>query len=355
MRSKQFSGGPDSSKIRGRREYEVPNQTNWDRIIYLTILGLILLFAGYKAAEYYLFLYGQGQVITSNFKVRAPNDIELVSLEVSEGDSVSQNNELFRYQLSDWQQSVDSLRQLKAKKEELEESLSQVKDKLTIKRRELEELQQQINYLKQRKQEIRKEIRLNLETRSALSEVERDLVDLRSKINITQTEREVLKQRRFKLQKQLESVGKASGSPISSGIGSSFPYRSPVSGMVTRVFKESSELAIKSERILTIRLDTTKVYIRAIFNQKAAQYFMKGDVLNVEFDNGYGSFGIVREIYAVESDFFTGSVDSDDKAEPSKRVVIELRPYDEDARKQWRRFSDIGVTISAFIFQSWFR
>ena len=74
-------------------------QRNWDRILYLCLLGLFLLFLAYYFLFKFAYINAYGHVIIESTKIRLTDDARIINFKVHEGDSIQVNDTLFSYAL----------------------------------------------------------------------------------------------------------------------------------------------------------------------------------------------------------------------------------------------------------------
>src|ERR1700741_3676965 len=74
-------------------------QRNWDRIIYLCLLGLFLIFLLYYVFAKYVYVHAFGHVIIESTHVRLTDDARIIEFYVAEGDSIQKGDTLFSYAL----------------------------------------------------------------------------------------------------------------------------------------------------------------------------------------------------------------------------------------------------------------
>src|SRR5687768_17400522 len=78
-------------------ELKGKKRMNWDRIIYMSILVLILFFLGKHLYNRFLYITATGHILFENRNVRNVNDCQLIKIYVAEGDSIKAGDTLFSY------------------------------------------------------------------------------------------------------------------------------------------------------------------------------------------------------------------------------------------------------------------
>ncbi|MDZ7808630.1 MAG: hypothetical protein U5K71_16200 [Gracilimonas sp.] len=348
MQSGQFNS--NKSTIRGTREKETTQKTNWDRVIYITLISVALIFISYYLINRNFFVVGDGRVITNELQVVSPSDIRFQEFYVEPGDTVQKSDTLFRFTFIEWQQSMDSLETLKKRLNDASNELEDVQSELRIKNIEAERALQQLEYYDRRLSQIKREVRLGVSTVSEMKSVEDKIMNERGDLSLINEQIDLLENRRNRLQTMISNPYGNDGSGIPLDAASmQHIYTAPVPGIVTMVYKSPSEIGLKSERVLSILSEQSQLRIKAIFQQNSGKYLSIGDEMNVTFDNGDKSKGLITDIYAAEAliDRPTGS---QSELEFSVQIVAELKPEDPLELDRWKSYNKMGVTVKKVIF-----
>ena len=88
------------SVIRGleiQQEARAHRPRNWDRIIYFSILGILLFFLARYLVNTYLYIEADGQVLFDSVDIRNTDDCRVVEFFKIEGDSVEIGDSLFSF------------------------------------------------------------------------------------------------------------------------------------------------------------------------------------------------------------------------------------------------------------------
>lgn len=346
MQSGQFNS--NKSTIRGTREKETTQKTNWDRVIYLTLLSVALIFISYYLINRNFFVVGDGRVVTNELQVVSPSDIRFQEFYVEPGDTVEKSDTLFRFTFIEWQQSMDSVETLKKKMNDASNELDEVQSELRLKNIEADRALQQIEYYEGRLSQIKREVRLGISTVSEMKSIEDQIMKERGSLSLINEQVELLENRRSKLQLLLADPYGRDGSNLEP-TNMQHIYKAPVPGIITTLYKSESEIGLKSERVLAILSEQSQLRIKAIFQQSNGKYLSIGDEMSVTFDNGDKSKGVVTDIYAAEAliDRPTGS---QSELEFSVQIVAELKPEDPLDLDRWKSYNKMGVTVKKTIF-----
>jgi len=351
MKSKDFYSGSDQSQIRFRREKPQPkNKFNWGRYLYITLLILLIAAGGYYLFSQLLFIQGEGRVVAGETIVRAPSDINIFKMAVSEEDQVRKGDTLFSYRLADWKSRIDSLRRLSENRAEINDDLASTEENIRLKQQELRGIGKKLDFLSNQKKQIEKGIKLDVTDLSQLQRVELSIVNLEADKALIRQELNNLYTRRQRLSNTLSPIQRIENSETTYFSHNNQVYLSPVKGKVDQIFKQASEIAFRSENIvsiLTSDLQNRKIVVRALFNQEHVKQLQPGDFMNVEFANGISSEGIIIDRYTMRSDFAPSNVRQDILLD--NFIIVEMEPRYPKDRKLWEENRHINVTVSKFV------
>lgn len=343
MRSQGFKQG--NAQIRGMREKETKKKINWDRIIYLAIVNLVLGALAFAFLRNYLFVSGEGQVIADRFFVRFPSDVRIQEMKTQKGDSVVQYQELFVYTPSFQTKSPVELETIRS---EFQDRIFENELKIDEKLSQLKAVKMQLKHFRERISLIEQEIKLNLSTPRLLYENEDRLIGFKAdSINVL-AEIVLLRNRN----KYLESLSNDDGLILdirdAELRGQVLTYQSPVSGVVEQIYKGNSELAVRTESIVSIRRNTKDILVRALFSRDDLDYVYSGKVVTLRFDNGDLSKGIITNVYSSEYEQI-GTVNRAGVL-VSDQIVVEIRPIEAQELALWEANSNISLKVETSIF-----
>lgn len=130
--------------------------------------------------------------------------------------------------------------------------------------------------------------------------------------------------------------------------GQVLTYQSPVSGVVEQIYKGNSELAVRTESIVSIRRNTKDILVRALFSRGDLDYVYSGKVVTLRFDNGDLSKGIITNVYSSEYEQI-GTVNRAGVL-VSDQIVVEIRPIEAQELALWEANSNISLKVETSIF-----
>jgi multidrug resistance efflux pump len=342
MKSEYFNKRSQTTQLRGHREKPKPKQINWDRIVYFILLVLALGFLFYYIFINSFYVSGEGLVVTETMKVRAPSDIEIREQLVSKDSYVEKGDPLFEYVFMNWTGTIEEIEDIQENITELQEDIEELQDDVTLKRQDIQEIEGRIAYLEQQRNEFLEKVRLNAATSYELDEVESSLFTARSNLRQAQSELNVLMNNLNRHIQRRESL-EAEVQEFRLRENGFHTYYSPVSGIVQNISIRDNQQAFRSDQILSIKPNNADVYIFSVFDREDAGYTQPGTTMNIEFDNGLESVGIVRNSYDARENLIdhfeqTGSL-------TTEYLVVELVPADSATRSQWLQLDRTGLSV----------
>ncbi|MGK7370492.1 MAG: HlyD family secretion protein [Candidatus Halalkalibacterium sp. M3_1C_030] len=344
MRSEQFKNRP--SQIRGTKEKTTPKNRSWDRAIYMVILGILIIVVLYYLLSAYFFVSGEGRIIGTHLQVRFPSDVKITEIFVDKGDKVTTEDSLFSYAKVEKSLSLSELQQ---KREKLREDIFELRSDIDLMATERAELRDKISFYRDQKDLIEKEVKLDIEPVSKLHSVNSKLVDLNSELNILQKELSLMNIKVNRMQQNREGIARAAVSEemlFAEYPGGEQVYNSPIDGQISNLNKQETEFALRSEPVLSIKIQKPRVRIKALFNEQSVKHLAIGDRVKVTFDDGQTSTGKIVDLEAVNQE----AINRSNVTELSDQYYVEIMPVDEEARKLWESLSHLGVTVTKSIY-----
>ena len=346
---------------------------NWDRILYLCLLGLFVIFLVYYVLAKFIYIHAFGHVIIESTHVRLTDDARIMELYVNEGDSIAQNDTLFSYAL-DRDDDINGklsggVNMGSFSSSSLDDwwvkELFALKKKIVLNNIDISENTNLINSYKLEIKRITNEIILDVLPKNRLDVVQNDILKL-SVVNqklikennmlygLIKTLGPTTNKAKYKATNlRIGSNGNASNNDMmklafSEELLSEPKYfKSPISGIATRIFIHNYETALKTEEIISIH-QAHPAYIKAYFNQEDLRYFKVGDEFNIEFPDGTNCKGYLRRFYIAT---YTLPEEFQKKYEPTTRSIAgDIYPIDTLDFAKWKVFYKMSVNISKFKF-----
>ncbi|MBP8034279.1 MAG: hypothetical protein KAZ71_06750 [Bacteroidia bacterium] len=359
--------------VNEQQKVKKTKQRNWDRILYVGLLGLFVLFMGYYFFSKYVYVHAYGHVIIENTHIRLTDDARIIEFYVHEGDSLQKNDTLFSYALdrdedingqSSQALSIGSITGA-SKDDWWVKELFALKKKITLNNIDVSENGSLIANYKSEIKRLSNEVILDVLPKSRLEFVQNEIFRLN-------TENQKLQRENNELYGLIKTLGPttnknkysasnirlktASGSQLSDLSKLSFSeellsepkyFKSPISGVSTRIFIHDYETVLKSEEIMSIH-QAHPAFIKAYFDQEDLRYFNVGDVFNIDFPDGTSSKGILKRFYIAT---YTLPEEFQKKYEPTTRsIAADIYPLDSTEIVKWRAFYKMSVDISKLKF-----
>lgn len=373
---KSISFQRNKSLIRVVNEKQGKQKNNWDRIIYLILLSLFALLLIYYVVVKLLFIHANGHVIIESTRVRLTDDARIIDFYVSEGDSVRLNDTLFSYALDlDQDQASrstfnsDIISEAQGETRDLwhlKESYN-LKKSIELNYTKIKENKELINSYNDEIRRLTNEVILDVLPKTRLDVVQNEIIKLKNEnkqlLDENNTYAKLMnsitplpanssrKSKRRSRRKGGNNIEQAKTIPINKLfftdelLSHEKFFRSPMSGIVTRIYIKPSETALKTEEILNIHRGFP-AFIKAFFEQKDLRYFSIGDKFTLEFPDGSKSIGVLKRFYIAT---YQMPDEFQAKYEPTTRTIAgDIYPEKESDREKWLIFNKMSVEISKY-------
>lgn len=357
MKSTDFKSGHSNIKVLND---VIPQKKkiNWDRTIYLVILGLLSAYILFLILKSILFVQGEGQVLFKKLDIQYPDDIQISEILVSEGDTVNIGDTLFSYKLNHVQHNTNISRSTEAvtvvNKTDLswlEKEIAQTKRNTSIGNLVIQSKMKILRKVLKDIERTKEAILLDIYTIDKLDNLTNRQVQLESEIEAERGEirllQSYLKELELKLNEHVPLViSKEVSNPAYVTDLPSFiseqKYISPVKGTITKINKENFEVAMKSEIIMSIH-KPANLFIKVFYDQKSLKHVNAGDKVLVVFPDGTLSEGILERFY-----FATYQLPEElqKKYEPITRsIAADIYPVNNTELEKWKTFYKLNVQI----------
>jgi hypothetical protein len=349
---------------------------NWDRLVYIFILVLILFFAIRYAFNKLFYIEAFGEVMLENVNIMNTDDCRVLKYYVKAGDKVKKGDTLFSYYDDpDFELggafrdavsggngnrvSVD-LNSQSQKPEWIEREIYNLNRTIKGNEIRLAENRKLLQLYKNRLQTTKNEVVLDLAPRGNFTEMEKRIEEMQYEADRLQNEIAMAKEflgrlyamiNDFNPDNQDLKINTVDQNPDVNGMGGGSDdeyvkyFRAPIEGTVTKINFEEYEVAVKSEVILTIH-KLENIYIQAYFDQEDVSDIKEGDEVFLEFPDGTSSEGIIKGYY-----FTTNRIPEEfqKKYEPTTRsLTVEIYPKDSTEMKKWKKYHKLHVTITKY-------
>lgn len=357
---KKFHFKTQESIIKGIEEKPVKKGFNWDRVIYLVTLLIIVVSFGSYFISQSIKVTAESEVIMDKFNVTFTNDVIVTEFYVEEGDSVRKGDSLFNYILS---REVDDDNMFMSNKNDrgysketenylVREKLQTERD-LKRSRMEIKSLNREVESLKKEIDKVEKKVFLDIEPPSAITSIkddirdtEQDIAQKKDEIDYQQEYLAITNKKLENLRSQIPQVNIGELQGILGGETNKpeeYTYISPKSGMISQVYARSDEVRYKSTLVLDI-IEYQGLHILSYFRQKDLKYIEAGDKVDVTFPDGTKSAGIIDKMYPKTATMPDRLYDSGSKVERRIRAVVV--PLNVEEASKWYGFYKINVIVS---------
>jgi hypothetical protein len=364
--------------FRVTNEKEIKKRRNWDRIMYLVLLFVFVIFILYYLLNKTLMVHAYGHVIIESTRIRLTDDARIGEIKVHEGDSVLVGDTLFTYSLDMDQDisgpgatgsnalTIGSISRTSNDYWWLKE-IYNIKKTIAINNTKINENNELIKSFEGETRRLTNEVILDVMPKQRLDYIQTEIMKLKAEIQKFTSENNEL----YGLMKTLKPFegpqGKAglNGIKLSSSTKNSLSnnyitsnllfsgellseihyFRAPMDGIVTRIYIHQTETALKSEDIMSLHKNRP-AFIKAYFEQEDLENFKVGDVFKVTFPDGSTSLGVLKRFYIAT---YVLPEEFQKKYEPTTRsVAADIYPLEDGELQKWKAFYKMGVDISKF-------
>jgi len=338
---------------------------NWDKIIYFAVLFIILFtFFRYFFVKA-VYVEAQGQVMFENLKIRLPEDVTLQEFLKYEGDTIKRGDTLFGYYYpasfgdggGGSAVAVTMNGGTKGSPDWIEREIYQLYKNIELNNLKYTENKQLLDWLATQIKQLEEQVILEISSKNKIESYKKD-------IETTEAENTRLMQQNGTYKRLINSLkertyertpatgtvkvnssGRGHNSKIVDASQTQFAnlYVSPIEGVITRIYKNNYEVALKSENIINVHRDTN-IHVKAFFDQTDLEYLKVGTELDIEFPDGSESIGVIKRFY-----FATYRVPEEfqKKYESTTRsIAADIVPLDSIQAELWHPFYKMEVKLS---------
>lgn len=373
MKSINFQRNKSLIRVVNEQKVKKKKQRNWDRILYIALLGFFVLFMFYYFFSKFVYVHAYGHVIIENTHIRLTDDARVIEFYVQEGDSIQKNDTLFSYALDrdddingrpSQSMNIGSFN-VAGKDDWWVKELFALKKKIVLNNIDVSENGNLITNYKTEIKRLSNEVILDVMPKSRLDFVQNEIFRLN-------TENQKLQKENNELNGLIKTLGpstnkntySASNVRLKNGASGGLSdlsklafsdellsepkyFKSPISGVSTRIFIHNYETALKSEEIMSIH-QAHPAFIKAYFEQEDLRYFNVGDEFDIRFPDGTTSRGVLKRFYIAT---YTLPEEFQKKYEPTTRsIAADIYPVDSLEITKWHAFYKMSVDISKLKF-----
>lgn len=335
---------------------------NWDKIVYYIVLGLISFFIFRYFISQVFYVHAEGQMMFNSVKIRVPDDITIHYFKVKEGDTVMYGDTLFAYTSARDEHNRNAFTfQVKDSDNNNTSSwqareVYQLKKNIRLNRLRIGENINLIAWYTSEVQKLENQVILEVSSKNKMESYQSQLEKLTIENKKYNSEIYVFRSMITELgghapvpEDELESV---KPTPYSGG-GAGYMsmkrlYISPMSGIVTRIYKRPNEVALKTEDIMNVHQQES-VFIKTFFQQEDLSSITEGDQVVLIFPNGVKSHGRIKRFYSAT---YRLPPEFQKKYESTTRsIAADIYPDNADELAEWQKFYKISVQIKKSKFR----
>ena len=346
-------------------------QRNWDRILYLCLLGVFILFLTYYVLSKLIFMHAYGHVIIESTHIRLTDDARIIEFYIHEGDSIKQNDTLFSYALDRDDDIIGKTSNAitigsisgGTTDDWWVREIFALKKKIVLNNIDVSENATLINTYKLEIKRITNEVILDVLPKARLEFVQNEILKLATANQKLDRENALLSgliktlgpstdKAKFNAAHMRLNSGGTGGDAaklaFSEELLSEAKYfKSPINGVATRIFIHNYETVLKSEEIVSMH-QAHPAFIKAYFEQEDLRYFKVGDEFDIEFPDGTKTKGFLKRFYIAT---YTLPEEFQKKYEPTTRSIAgDIYPSDSSEISKWKAFYKMSVDISKLKF-----
>jgi len=346
---KNFDFNKSNSVFRNQKEgsrFVVSKKINWDRIVYFTLLIVLLVVVVRYSYFKIFYVKADGQVIFNSVDIQTLNDSRIVSLPVHEGDEVKIGDTLFVYEEDNGEEkdnSSISLNHSGSSNNWKEKEYIEINNEIQIKNNELNFMMKKLIRLKTEEEKVKNEVMVDALPKVEYHRLKNSINDLDQEIQLVKKEIEILMNKLISIRNvRLLSSSNVVGTSRANSSELPKVFISPIEGFISKIFKENYEVALRSDVVMHL-YQPKGVIVKAFFQQKDYNQIKKGDIVEVEFPDGRLTKGIISMVL-----YETNRLPEEfqKKFEPTTRVInADIVPFSKKDLMFWKKYNKLSVIV----------
>lgn len=302
------------------------------KYLYIALLAAALIYVGGRVLRSWVYIEGLGQIEIARLNVQEMSDIRITRFMVREGQEVHKGDRLFTFvrgQAIDGDFIPQTRDQVALEREvmRLEGERADSESELRVRRIEREYYRRSLDEAERRRRNLERLAALKAlppeEIEAARRECEKLQLQLRT------TEEEIRRQytRMGIIRRSMPVQPAKVAQTVASDV-----FKSPFSGMVTRIYFNDHEVAMKGEQIMSI-YQSSDIHIKAFFDLKNLNDLQVGQEVTILFPDGYECQGRIGRRYSAA---LAQPPEFQKKYEPTQRnVVVDIQPLQPQLIGSW--------------------
>jgi len=344
---KPFKFKSKATVLKGVKEEPPKRRVNWDRIIYLILFFIIFISILYYAISKSFYVNVSGHVYSDKFTVNFPEDISVNDYFVKESDTIEKGDTLFYYRLNlleDDNAGTAVAAVVKNSSDWYLKERLQTQKKISLSYISIDDLNNNIKRINAELEKTRKEVYLDVYPQV---ELKKDMLEIEKlRVDIQKTEDEIAYLKKYLSLLNYYEQQELNQPIINAGdrdIVLWNYYRSPVDGIVAKIFNDPKEVTYKKEPVMFLN-DFDKIFILGYIEQEDIDHFNLGEKVTITFANGTLSHGIINYFYINTEEMPLDFVEP--KARYKRRVVMKIIPENMEEASEWKKHHLYEVRIS---------
>ena len=330
---------------------------NWDRLIYIVILIVVLFFFLRYVWHKTFYIEANGQVHFENVNIMNTQVSRILKFHIEEGDIVHKGDSLFTYFRDDaafenYSRGGSATVNISGDQSTgwIDREIYSLTKQIATSEIRLKEQTAMLELYTAQLEKTRNEVILEIVSRNKLDELESKIEGLRFDQEKTLNEIKMNREFLAKMQQMKSQELSISMSADGKGVGSpdgKIVFYSPLSGSVTRINFQPFEVAQISEVILTIH-KPENIFVKGYFEQEDLEELHEGDIVHVQFPDGTNTRGIIKRFY-----FATLKLPEElqKKYESTTRSLIaDIYPLDSTELNKWKVYYKMDVRIFKSVY-----
>ncbi|MEO1023715.1 MAG: hypothetical protein AAFW89_14320 [Bacteroidota bacterium] len=338
---KTFSFKKGKAEIRHLKEPPKKRKINMERVFFVVLIILLTLYGLYQLYLQIALVRVDGMVTMDKLLVHFTDDVRVLALDVEEGAVVFSGDTLFQYMDQNFEDDATIYTINTSNVESVNRELLQLRRKLEEKRAERRILQNRVRESRLKLEKIRELVALAAYTKRTYETHEQMVLKAEDDLSLVQEEiryiiRHIDRLRNLRGVYRSRSVGGGS-------FGIRRFYVAPSDGIIGKINVRENEVCYKPNDVMTIH-QPEQLKIQAFFKQEVIEKIEKNRVVDIEFPDGTIQKGIIDKFYVAT---YALPPEFQKKYEPTERsIVVDILPLDEKNLQGWQQFYKMSVTVS---------
>lgn len=320
----------------------------WQRWTFIAFLLLLISVIAYRTLANLWMIKANGQIEVKKQTVHFAQDIKLTKFFVEEGTHVQKGDTLFRYSPIVEEYTSTSVTNFDRPQDWVEKQKIDLSSKIAVKKFEVEELTGRIVDMQELLEMKRKMILLgSVNDKNPYEQLRLQLEQLKLHLESAKKEKSYLQKLMYSLKKK-ETLGSRVTTTNKSLQEHKTYFVSTMDGIIGQINFNPNETCFRREEVLTIH-ELEDMKIKVYFDPVEMKYLKAGDDVNITFPDGSQSNGIIENFhvatYALPDEF-------QKKYEPTTRnIVANVMLSNDVERYKLMNFYKMNVRITKSRFK----